>query len=166
MAAFEWVDGEPLRSFLAKNPPAEQLRGAMQEMAAILGELSRVGIVHRDFTPDNLLVSPGASADSVSVVLIDFAFAAIADATPYDRLVPLSDLRDLCHGYKAEEFLWDDAYSCLRIFEEIRRSAGVEDLVCQAEVRNRLAARTFLFDAAAARRERVGNFATGIANRT
>jgi tRNA A-37 threonylcarbamoyl transferase component Bud32 len=134
----------------------------IRELAAILGELSRAGMVHRDFTPDNLLVSTVSSNDCVSVVLIDFAFAVIAGAAPQDRLVPLHDLRDLCHGYKAQEYLWDDAYSCLRIFEEIRKSSGVADQAAQTEVTSRVAALAFSFDALAAERERKGSFATKI----
>lgn len=163
IVAFDWVDGEPLSRFLLNQPAADHLCCVMREMAAILGELGRAGMIHRDFTPENLLVTRGPVADSISVVLIDFAFAAIADAAPYDRLVPLSDLRDLCHGYKAEEFLWDDAYSCLTIFEQIRRSAGVEDPACRNEVTDRLAVHTFSLDAVAARQERVGSFAPGVA---
>jgi len=162
VAAMNWIDAEPLRAFLRKNPSQEQLRGVMRELAAILGELSRAGIVHRDFTPDNLLVSTATPNRSVSVVLIDFAFAVIAGAAPQDRLVSLNDLRDLCHGYKAQEFLWDDAYSCLKIFDEIRKSAGVEDEAMQAEVTSRVGAVAFSFDAAAAERERKGCFATKI----
>jgi tRNA A-37 threonylcarbamoyl transferase component Bud32 len=162
VAAMQWIDAEPLSAFLRKKPSREHLHGAMREMAAILGELSRAGMVHRDFTPDNLLVSTVSSSHSVSVVLIDFAFAVIADRAPQDRLVPLHDLRDLCHGYKAQEFLWDDAYSCLKIFEEIRKSCGFEDQATQAEVASRVAALAFSFDAAAAERERKGSLATKI----
>lgn len=162
VVAMQWIDAEPLRAFLRKKPSREQLRCAMRELAAILGELSGAGIVHRDFTPDNLLVSTVSSNNSVSVVLIDFAFAVIADRAPQDRLVPLHDLRDLCHGYKAQEFLWDDAHSCLRIFEEIRKSSGVEDEAAQTEVTSRVAALAFSFDALAAERERKGCFATKI----
>jgi tRNA A-37 threonylcarbamoyl transferase component Bud32 len=158
VVAMKWIDAEPLRAFLRKNPSREQLRGVMREMAAILGELSRAGIVHRDFTPDNLLVSTATSNNPVSVVLIDFAFAVIAGAAPQDRLVPLNELRDLCHGYKAQEFLWDDAYSCRRIFEEIAESSGVEDEATQTEVTSRVAALAFSFDALAAERERKGCF--------
>jgi serine/threonine protein kinase len=164
VTAMEWLEGETLSSLLRKNPPEEQLRRVMREMAAILGELNRAGIVHRDFTPDNLLVSTAGSRDSISVVLIDFAFAAIDGAAPQDRLVSLHDLRDLCHGYKAEEYRWDDAYSCLRIFEEIRGASGVEDAISLTEARNRIGALTFSFDAAAAERERVGCFAAKTAS--
>jgi len=160
VVAMQWMDAEPLRAFLRKNPSREQLRCVMREMAAILGELSRAGMVHRDFTPDNLLVSTVSSNDCVSVVLIDFAFAVISGAAPQDRLVPLHDLRDLCHGYKAQEFLWDDAYSCLRIFEEIRKSSGVADEAAQTEVTSRVAVLAFSFDALAAERERKGCFVT------
>ena len=165
VAAFHWVAGEPLSSFLRKKPSAEQLCCVMREMASILRELDHAGMVHRDFTPDNLLISPGLSANTVSVDLIDFAFAAIGNAAPYDRLVPLNDLSDLCHGYKIEEFLWDDTYSCLRIFDEIGRAAGVEDQVSRAEVKGRIATRTFSLNGPAARRERVGDFAPGIEKR-
>jgi tRNA A-37 threonylcarbamoyl transferase component Bud32 len=154
VAAMEWLEGETLSSFLVKNPTVEQLRCVMRELAAILGELSRAGIVHRDFTPDNLLVSTGSSKDSLTVVLIDFAFAAINGAAPQDRLVSLNDLRDLCHGYKGEQYRWDDADSCLRIFEEIAQSSGVEDEASQTEVMNRIGALTFSFDTVAAERER------------
>jgi serine/threonine protein kinase len=160
VAAIEWIDAEPFGAFLRKNPSREQLRGAMREMAAILRELSRAGIVHRDFTPDNLLISTASSSQSVFVVLIDFAFAVISGAAPQDRLVPLNDLRDLCHGYKAQEFLWDDAYSCRQIFEEIRKSSGVEDQAAETEVTSRVAALEFSFDALAAERERKRSFVT------
>ncbi len=160
VAAMHWIDAEPFSAFLRKNPSREQLRAAMREMAAILGELSCAGMVHRDFTPDNLLISTVSSHHSVSVVLIDFAFAVISGAASQDRLVPLNDLRDLCHGYKAQEFLWDDAYSCLRIFEEIRKSSGVEDQATETEVTSRVAALEFSLDALAAERERKGSFAT------
>jgi tRNA A-37 threonylcarbamoyl transferase component Bud32 len=164
VAAIEWLEGEILSSLLRKDPAAEQLRGVMRELAAILGELSRADIVHRDFTPDNLLISTKGNGDSLSVVLIDFAFAAIDGAAPQDRLVSLHDLRDLCHGYKAEEYRWDDAYSCLRIFEEIRNVSGVEDTISLTDVRSRVGALTFSFDAVAAERERVGCFATKTAS--
>jgi tRNA A-37 threonylcarbamoyl transferase component Bud32 len=160
VAAMEWLDGETLRGFLMKNPPVEQIRCLMRELAAILGELSRAGMVHRDFTPDNLMVSARPSNDFVSLVLIDFAFASISGAAPQDRLVPLIDLRDLCDGYKAEEYQWDDAYSCLKIFEEIAESFSVEDQAAQAEVTNRIGDLTFSFDILAAERERVWCFAT------
>jgi tRNA A-37 threonylcarbamoyl transferase component Bud32 len=160
VAAMQWIDAEPLSAFLRKNPSREQLRGAMREMAAILRELSRAGMVHRDFTTENLLIATVSSSHSVSVVLIDFAFAVIADAAPQDRLVPLNDLRDLCQGYKAQEFLWDDAYSCRQILEEIRKSSGVEDEATEIEVASRIGALEFSFDALAAERERMGNFAT------
>lgn len=160
VAAMEWLEGETLRGFLMKNPPVEQIRCVMRELAAILGELSLAGMVHRDFTPDNLMVSTGPSNDSMSLVLIDFAFAAISGAAPQDRLVSLNDLRDLCHGYKAEEYQWDDAYSCLRIFEEIAKSSGVEDEASRAEVMNRIGDLTFSFDIVAAERERMWCFAT------
>lgn len=168
VAAIEWIDAEPLSALLRKNPSREQLRGVMRELAAILGELSAADFVHRDFTPDNLLVSTGSSNDSVSVVLIDFAFAAIAGAAPQDHLVPLHDLKDLCHGYKAQDFLWDDAYSCAKILEEIRRSSGVEDEIAQSEVARRVGALTFSLDAWAAERERKGCFTakvTGLSSR-
>jgi tRNA A-37 threonylcarbamoyl transferase component Bud32 len=164
VAATEWISAEPLRAFLRKNPSREQLRGAMWEMTAILRELSCAGMVHRDFTPDNLLISTVSSGDSVSVVLIDFAFVVISGSAPQDRLVSINDLRDLCHGYKPQEFLWDDAYSCRQIFEEIRESSGVEDETTETEVASRVAALEFSFDALAAERERKGSFATKIAS--
>lgn len=160
VAAMQWIDAEPLSAFLRKNPSREQLRGAMREMAAILRELSRAGMVHRDFTPDNLLISTVSSSHSVSVVLIDFAFAVISGAAPQDRLAPLNDLRDLCHGYKAQEFLWDDAYSCRQIFAEISKTSGVEDQAIEAEVSSRVAALEFSFDALTAERERKGSLVT------
>lgn len=160
VAAMKWIDAQPLSVFLRENSSRERLRGAMREMAAILGELSRAGIVHRDFTPDNLLVSTASANNPAPVVLIDFAFAVMDGAAPQDRLVPLNDLRDLCHGYKAQEFLWDDAYSCLRIMDEIAESFGVEDEATRTEVASRVAEVVFSCDAVAAERERKGSFAT------
>lgn len=160
VAAMQWIDAEPLSAWLKKNPSPEHLRGAMREMAAILGELGCAGMVHRDFTPDNLLISTASSNHHASVVLVDFAFAVIDGAAPQDRLVPLNDLKDLCHGYKTQEYLWDDAYSCLRIFEQIAESLGVEDEASRAEVAKRVAAVAFTCDGIAAERERKGCFVT------
>jgi serine/threonine protein kinase len=160
VVALEWMDGEPLSVFLKKSQPKELVLSIIRELVAILVELGRAGIVHRDFTPDNLLVALSSSANPRPLVLIDFACAVIGGVAPLDRFVPLIDLLDLCNGYKPQEYLWDDAYSCLRIYELIDQATGVVDTACQAQVVKRLASLTYSFDKEAAEQVRMGRFET------
>ena len=68
----EHIDGQNLRQLVgAKGPlPEQQVRELAREMCKILIYLHQQNVVHRDFTPDNLILS-----NAGSITLIDFNIA-------------------------------------------------------------------------------------------
>lgn len=158
-AAMEWLEAETLSRYLRKRPSPASARLLMEELAEILEDLGRAGIVHRDLTPENLLVIVNPEGEAQRLVLIDFAFAVMNQSAPRDRFVSLDDLAVLCHGYKPQESAWDDAYSCLLIFTEIERAAGISDAASRSRIEGRIGALTYSFDPAGEARMRRGEFA-------
>lgn len=116
-AAFDWSDGRTLGSTLTRLSGPETERVA-SELWSILQALTAAGLIHRDLTPDNLILRPGLGA-STRLVLIDFAFVVHhGTAASDDRLPPL-DLEHLGWGYKPAPLQWDDAYSCAQILRQV-----------------------------------------------
>ncbi len=75
--AMEYVPGSSLRQLLAAGPlPIERTIEIVDQIGAALDYAHRMGIVHRDVKPSNILVGPGDHA-----VLIDFGLADIAGST-------------------------------------------------------------------------------------
>src|SRR5215207_8083279 len=76
----EHVDGEPLSAQLARDgrlPPARVL-DVVRQAAVALSEAHRLGMVHRDVKPGNLLIRRSDGA----VKITDFGIARAADAVP------------------------------------------------------------------------------------
>jgi eukaryotic-like serine/threonine-protein kinase len=76
----EFVDGEPLSAQLAREGrlPAPRVLEIVLQAALALAEAHRVGMVHRDVKPGNLLVRRSDGA----VKITDFGIARAADAVP------------------------------------------------------------------------------------
>jgi eukaryotic-like serine/threonine-protein kinase len=76
----EYVDGEPLSAQLARDGrlPAGRVLEIVRQAALALAEAHRVGMVHRDVKPGNLLVRRSDGA----VKITDFGIARAADAVP------------------------------------------------------------------------------------
>jgi serine/threonine-protein kinase len=76
----EFVDGEPLSAQLARDGrlPAARVLEIVRQAALALAEAHRVGMVHRDVKPGNLLVRRSDGA----VKITDFGIARAADAVP------------------------------------------------------------------------------------
>jgi eukaryotic-like serine/threonine-protein kinase len=76
----EYVDGEPLSAQLARDRrlPAARVLEIVRQAALALAEAHRVGMVHRDVKPGNLLVRRSDGA----VKITDFGIARAADAVP------------------------------------------------------------------------------------
>lgn len=72
----EWVDGSALVDELRGGPlsPA-RATAILSSLAGVLDHVHEAGIVHRDLSPDNIIVRPG---DTVSV--IDFGISRSADS--------------------------------------------------------------------------------------
>jgi eukaryotic-like serine/threonine-protein kinase len=76
----EHVDGEPLSAQLAREGrlPAARVLEVVRQAALALSEAHRVGMVHRDVKPGNLLVR----RSDRSIKITDFGIARAADAVP------------------------------------------------------------------------------------
>jgi outer membrane protein assembly factor BamB/predicted Ser/Thr protein kinase len=75
--AMEYVPGRSLRQLLEAGPlPTERSLAILDQIGQALDYAHRMGIVHRDVKPSNMLVGPGDQA-----VLIDFGLAEVAEST-------------------------------------------------------------------------------------
>ncbi|MBA5606681.1 serine/threonine protein kinase [Duganella sp. FT3S] len=73
-SVLEWVAGRPLRAVLAEGvPPQARAWAWMGQLLAALACLHGAGIVHRDITPSNLLITPAGQ-----LMVTDFGLAAHA----------------------------------------------------------------------------------------
>jgi serine/threonine protein kinase len=72
--AFEFVDGRTLSNILHDNGPLpfEVVRSLMQRLASGLQAAHELGIVHRDVTPDNIIIP---NSDVTRAKIIDFGIA-------------------------------------------------------------------------------------------
>jgi outer membrane protein assembly factor BamB/predicted Ser/Thr protein kinase len=75
--AMEYLPGHSLRQLLEAGPlPPERALAILDQIAQALDYAHRMGIVHRDVKPSNILVGPDDQA-----MLIDFGLAEIAERT-------------------------------------------------------------------------------------
>ncbi|HKC60286.1 MAG TPA: serine/threonine-protein kinase [Myxococcales bacterium] len=69
--AAEFIEGEALSARIARGPLAEaELRDVAAQVLQVLAYLHKLGVLHRDIKPDNLIVRPGGE-----LVLVDFGSA-------------------------------------------------------------------------------------------
>jgi len=69
--AAEFIEGEPLSTRIARGPFSEaMLSDVARQVLGVLVYLHKLGVLHRDIKPDNLIVRPGGE-----IVLVDFGSA-------------------------------------------------------------------------------------------
>jgi serine/threonine-protein kinase len=77
--AMEFVDGEPLSDVLKRGPLSfEEVQALQQRVAAALHEAHRRGVIHRDVSPDNIIIQNG---DVAGAKIIDFGIARLTKST-------------------------------------------------------------------------------------
>lgn len=117
--ANEYVNGISLNTAIMNGSlSAEQKSKLVGDIWRIFCALRASDVVHRDVRPDNLMIIDGR------LVLIDFQLAV--SKTNYVELEYLARrsnrLRKLGHKkYRYRPFVWDDAYSLMRVLEFIGR---------------------------------------------
>lgn len=77
--AMEYIDGISLEQWLQENAPLpeELLRGVVLQLLSALKALHQRGIIHRDLSPRNIMVTPLSSQGDVKLTLLDFGVAQI-----------------------------------------------------------------------------------------
>ena len=69
--AAEFIEGEPFSARIARGPLLEaELRDVAKQVLTVLSYLHKLGVLHRDIKPDNLIVRPNRE-----IVLVDFGSA-------------------------------------------------------------------------------------------
>jgi hypothetical protein len=143
-AAFGWIEHVSLEAALAR-PDFKRVAPALADgLLRIVDGLSSAEIIHRDITPQNLLVGVDAGGRLAErLTLIDFAFAVIDGAARADTRVPAGDLDVLGSGFSPGPLVWDDAYSCLRILELMDRASGERFTDVARQLRDRVGGRMY-----------------------
>jgi len=113
----EYLDGEDLRSYLERNRfTSDEIFGLMEPIFRALREIHKKGIVHRDISPDNIMMMKDGT-----LKLMDFGAARFSNAED-DHSVSIM----LKNGYAPEEQYrskgkqgpWTDIYAlCATIYK-------------------------------------------------
>ncbi len=127
----EFIDGQSLRDRLNAGPVAPcEAAAFLRQAASALSEIHAKGFVHRDLTPENLLIRSGRAADSL--VLIDFSIALVKQA---DQALHGLSRAAGTFAYMAPEqalgcgFASSDIYSLSKIVVEMITGKRVADMV-------------------------------------
>ncbi|MCB9637713.1 MAG: serine/threonine protein kinase [Myxococcales bacterium] len=82
----EYLDGESLRQNLDRESPfgAEKVATLCEQMCHALAAAHRLGVVHRDLKPDNIMISPRPSRQLVKI--LDFGIAKITSPLEAERI--------------------------------------------------------------------------------
>lgn len=112
----EWTDGIELNEFIKKDPTKSQKIRLIDELQCIHKALKESGIVHRDIIPRNFMV-----VDNNCLVLLDFYWAVEKDNyQEYEYIKDeVRDISLLGESFAAGVFMWDDAFSLVKIAQYI-----------------------------------------------
>ncbi|MBK7976111.1 MAG: protein kinase [Deltaproteobacteria bacterium] len=85
--AMERLIGTPLGELIRQGRGLAEARAVelMIQIAGAVGEAHRIGLVHRDLKPDNVMVEPGVANQPERAVVLDFGIAKEVRATPEPR---------------------------------------------------------------------------------
>jgi serine/threonine protein kinase len=122
--ALEFVNGsQTLETFLKSG--GEFNHSVITQLIYLVERLHFHEIIHRDFTPRNILV-----LKNYKLVLIDFAFAVWrinSSEISSKRRKEITILRTLGDGFKPTPFCWDDAYSLSQILVSNLKDSILKD---------------------------------------
>ena len=105
----EYIEGVTLASAIAHDPPpAESVVRSLLPLIDVLGEIHAAGVIHRDISPDNIIVQPGGS-----LKLIDFGAARsyAETAGPYTAISRSCYSPSEQYDANGNQGPWTDVYS-------------------------------------------------------
>lgn len=117
--AIEYIEASSLSKFIMKNDfTIEEKKSMLNQFNNINIFLKNSNIIHRDITPDNILIK--RINNEVQVILIDFAFAISPVGNSFGEVYETERhqrlLLGLGKGFNPKPLKWDDAYSLCKIF--------------------------------------------------
>lgn len=110
----DYLDGVTLQKCIAANGslPLDTLLPALRPVMQSLQKMHRCGIIHRDITPDNLMMLPDGS-----LTLLDFGSACVFDKTMHIVMLKLAFAPPEQHAASGKLGPWTDVYSlCATIY--------------------------------------------------
>ena len=114
----EWVKGPSLADYLASGKSSLEVdEAAAAAVLAMAQALGRIGLVHRDLRPENLLF-----ADDGGLRLVDFQFAVCHKSYKEDSIYRQHPelIRPLgTPEYSRFNYTWDDMYSAAKVIERL-----------------------------------------------
>ena len=106
--AMAFVDGESLLEQLGKiDPTSENLKALIRRLAEGLSAAHRLGVIHRDISPDNVLLPGG---DLSGAVIIDFGIA--------------KDVKVADHPLSNQEFIGKRSFAAPEQFPQFGKQIG------------------------------------------
>ena len=80
--AMDFIDGFDLRSWIERPRPWTEVVDVFLQAGAGLAAAHAAGLIHRDFKPDNVLLSVDAATDRLRAQVADFGLARLGDELP------------------------------------------------------------------------------------
>lgn len=108
----EFVEGKTLKEYTRESGgklPADQLIARLRPVIEALGEVHRTGIIHRDISPDNIMLMPGGK-----MKLIDFGAArefATEDEKSLSVMLKAGYAPEEQYRSKGNQGPWSDVYA-------------------------------------------------------
>lgn len=114
--AFEQMPGKLLRSEMRRigQFTVELAVPLLCEIAGVLDDAHRAGLVHRDLKPENIILAEGAQATMPAIKLVDFSFGRVSGGQAYQpgktaRLQGIGQLPSRPAYLSPEQFLGAEA---------------------------------------------------------
>jgi tRNA A-37 threonylcarbamoyl transferase component Bud32 len=121
---FQYFQWDTLKCAIDSQKTSISWEGLAGKLIKIVDQLNSLSMIHRDFTPSNILVKIDSEGNFTDVKLIDFAYAVALDKDSVDAQEKKKVLLCLGQDFKPDLFAWDDAYSVLKIFDIIEKRTG------------------------------------------
>lgn len=123
---FERLKGETLDKIVNSSKGLSKLQWelVLNQFIEIIRVLHDIKMIHRDITPNNIIISNNTNNKKLKVYLIDFSYSMIKTENNNREYLNNKELFYLGLSYKPNTYKWDDAYSLYKIIKLIEKKTG------------------------------------------